>query len=88
MSNVKSLSLVRLLTRLRDFKKEIVPVKTKMEELNKQMQTNIDNQKVINKHLAERNAAWRKLEEKQSSVASTERSSSEPKEKVKLCLVK
>lgn len=88
MSNVKSLSLVRLLTRLRDFKKEIVPVKAKMEELNKQMQVNVDNQKIINKHLAERNAAWRKLEEKQSSVASTERSSSEPKEKVKLCLVK
>lgn len=74
MSNVKSLSLVRLLTKLRDFKKEIVPVRAKMEELNKQMQTNIDNQKIINKHLAERNAAWRKL--------------NEPKEKVKLCLVK
>lgn len=64
MSNVKSLSLVRLLTRLRDFKKEIVPVKAKMEELNKQMQTNIDNQKIINKHLAERNAAWRVLNDR------------------------
>lgn len=75
MSNVKSLSLVRLLTKLRDFKKEIVPVRAKMEELNKQMQTNIDNQKIINKHLAERNAAYRKLNET-------------PQEKVKLCLVK
>lgn len=64
MSNVKSLSLIRMLARLRDFKKEIVPVKASMEDLNNQMAKVVDNQKIINKHLAARNEAWRALNTK------------------------
>lgn len=73
--STSNINLYRFNKRLQSFNKDLAAATVRIEDIGRQAEENVKNQKILNKHLAERNAAYRKLNET-------------PQEKVKLCLVK